>query len=112
MTERRVNLSLFFTSTEAPGTVLRQVLAQLDPALTATLSGTNAYAFDPTDHTDETRAFLVLSPAGNLAKIHVNDEDAATNHAKAIDGLLVELPVTEDFRAQDLRDHIAATKES
>lgn len=98
MTDRRVTISLSFASDSKAGNVLANVLSTLDPRLLERIAGTNAYAFDPTDHTDETRAHLVLGIDGEIRQIHIDNQEAATNHAKAIDGLLIELPVTEDFR--------------
>lgn len=101
MTDRRVTLSLSFQSEQDPGTVLAHLLNLLDPYLTAALAGTNAYAFDPNDHTDETRAHVVLTGnGGTFEKVYLDDEEAAAIHAKAIDGVLIELPVIEDFRTK------------
>jgi hypothetical protein len=99
MTERRVSITLNLATDLEEGIVLASLLQQLPPDILKIVAGTNVHVFDPTTYRDdETRAFLVLGPTGNLAKVHVDDEDAATNHAKALDGLLIELNVTEDFR--------------
>lgn len=98
MTDRRVTISLSFASDSKAGNVLANVLSTLDPHLLERLAGTNAYAFDPNDHTDETRAHIVLNPDDKTMQVHIDDEDTARNHAKTVDGLLIELPVTEDFR--------------
>lgn len=98
MTDHRVNLSLFFATDVQPGIVLSRVLSLLGPELTAVLAGTNASAFDLDDRTDETRAHVVVSPTGGTIRYVVDDEDAAIKHAKEIGGLLIELPVTEDYR--------------
>lgn len=100
MTDRRVAISLSFASDSKAGNVLANVLSTLDPRLLERLAGTNTYAFDPTDHTDETRAHLVLWSDGSNKGIFIDDEDAALDHAKAIGGIVVELHVAEDFRAK------------
>lgn len=100
-TDRRVGITLHFATTEPVGPILAAVLKNLPPELIGILAGTNTYAFDPatTTYVDETRAHLVLHPEGSPAGWYINDEAGATEHAKTSGGLLIELPVTEDHRA-------------
>lgn len=99
MTDRRVSITLNLATDLEEGIVLSGLLQQLPPDILKILAGTNVHVFDPTTYRDdETRAHLVLGPDGKIARVHVDNEDAAINHAKAIDGLLIELNVTEDYR--------------
>jgi hypothetical protein len=99
-TDRRVGITLHFATTDHAGVILAAVLKHLPPELIGILAGTNTYAFDPATYVvDEARVHVVLSHEGAPAGWYTDDEAGATERAKAIGGLLVELPVTEDHRA-------------
>jgi hypothetical protein len=101
MTDRRVSITLDLATDLPEGVVLSGLLQQLPPDILKIVAGTRVHVFDPaTYRDDETRAHLVLWADGKTQQIYVNDEDTARDHAKAIDGVLIELPVVEDFSTE------------
>jgi hypothetical protein len=65
----RASITLNFTTTTDPGQLLTTLLKHMPADLISVLAGTNTYAFDPNDYTDETRALRRTGPGRE------NDED-------------------------------------
>lgn len=95
--DRRVVITLTFRTTTEPGVVLASVLHRLGEA-TRDLESTHANGFSLGESTNPF-VQLVIDPAAGLLGVYVENSERAEEHARNVDGVVIELPVDIDHRA-------------
>lgn len=103
LTSRRLIVSFTLATDVEPGVILAEMPRLFPPAVVRLIVGTSAHTFDLDDDTDEASAYMVLRPAGDTAAdieaAYLPDQEpSARRHAEAVHGVLIEVPVVQDYR--------------
>lgn len=103
-TTKRVNVTLTLATDLNPSVVLAGITERMGGQVGDLIVGTSAHAFDLNDDDQDPQAQLVISHDGSFGGIqaaYVDQPERAAEHAKNIRGVVVELPIGDDFRAED-----------
>lgn len=103
MTSRRVNVTLTAATDEDAHQVMAGVLDAVRNALPGLAIDyvTNSVFDVDEDDKPETLVQLVVDPVAGILSTWVDNPDRAEEFARNVDGVVVELPVVADYRAEE-----------